>query len=190
MTVRRSIALALLTLCGSATALAESTAALDAGTPTAEVEVVDAGLPVVVNQTPTLDLPTTTPPEFADGPGMGTLLFQTAVGLGLVVSLIYLTLNVGLRKLLGIRPVGSTQSRVAVLERVVLDQKRVLFVIRAGKEVLLVGGAEQNLSLLSKLDAADFVEPPETERAASGIQMSPFLKKLLGRKEAPKPPSP
>lgn len=168
---------------GSASVLADDAgASFDGG-----VDVAAA----LAGPVPTLDLQTGVPPDYqGDGPGMGTLLLQTAVGLGLVVSLIYLTLNVGLRKLLGIRPVGAGRSKVSVLERVALDQKRVLFVVRAGKEVLLVGGAEENLTLISKLDAADF--PPEEVAASGGpgLQMSPFLKKLLGRKEAPKANTP
>ena len=61
--------------------------------------------------------------------------------LGIVVALAYLTLNVGLRKLLGIRTTGGARGLVEVLERVPLDQKRVLFVVRAGDELLAASAA-------------------------------------------------
>lgn len=116
--------------------------------------------------------------------------------LAMVVALAYLTLNIGLRKLLGIKaPVGT--SVVTVLERVALDQKRSLFVVEAAGEVLLLGGAENALSLLTKLDRRE-VERLKTVPPASSVQLSPFLKKLLGKpektdenklEEAPPPPA-
>ena len=98
------------------------------------------------------EIPVTPSPVSKDDElNLGWTLIRTAVALGFVVLLVYLTLNVGLRRLLGIRPLVGT-SMVTVLERVPLDQKRVLYVVRAAGEVLLLGASDSSVSLISKLD--------------------------------------
>jgi flagellar protein FliO/FliZ len=128
--------------------------------------------------------PTTEEPE-----SLGWMLLRTLLLLGAVLAFIYLTLNVGLRRLMGLQ--GATmgrQSVVTVLERVPLDQRRTLFVLKAAEEYLLVGGGEGGLQLLSKLDA-QAVERIRAEGARPGpIPISPFLKKLLSRRPGPTPP--
>ncbi len=130
------------------------------------------------------EIPRSEPPELAaEDFSLGWTLVRTLVVLAMVVALAYLTLNVGLRRLLGIRaPVGT--SVVTVLERVSLDQKRSLFVVEAGGEVLLIGGGDAALSLITKLDRAQ-VDKLRAPPATSAVQLSPFLRKLLGRKEPP-----
>ncbi|HEX8818430.1 MAG TPA: flagellar biosynthetic protein FliO [Archangium sp.] len=113
------------------------------------------------------------------------MLLRTLLVFGAVLASIYLTLNVGLRKLMGLQgvPVGRP-SVVSVVERVPLDQRRSLFVLKAADEYLLVGGAENGLQLLSKLDTAA-VERIRSERPqTSVIHLSPFLQKLLARRNA------
>lgn len=134
------------------------------------------------------EIPPSVPPDLAaQDLDLGWTLVRTMMVLGLVVALAWLTLNVGLRKLLGIKPSLGT-SVVTVLERVPLDQKRSLFVVEAAGEVLLVGGGDSGLSLISKLDRAEIDKLRAAQATASPIQLSPFLQKLLGRKEAPPPP--
>ena len=119
---------------------------------------------------------------------LGWTLFRTALVLGIVVALAYLTLNVGLRRLMGIKSIPGASGVVSVLERIPLDQKRVLFVVKAANEVLLIGGSDLSLSLITKLDPAEVEKlkaPPSPP-----LQLSPFLQKLLGRKEAPPAPPP
>ncbi len=128
---------------------------------------------------PELDLPTSELETKGEDLNLGWTLIRTALVLGIVVSLIYLTLNVGLRKLLGIKP-ASSQGLVTVLERVPLDQRRSLFVVRAGSEVLLLGGSDASLSLITKLDSAE-VDKAQTARAPQ-LTLSPMLQKLLGTK--------
>ncbi len=116
---------------------------------------------------------------------LGWMLMRTLLLFGLVVLSIYLTLNVGLRRLMGLQgvPMGRP-SVVSVVERVALDQRRTLFVLKAADEYLLVGGGESGLQLLSKLDTAS-VERIRTERPpAPVVPLSPFLQKLLARREA------
>jgi flagellar protein FliO/FliZ len=121
--------------------------------------------------------------------GMGWTLLRTLLLLVAVVASIYLTLNVGLRRLMGLQgvPVGRP-SVVAVLERLPLDQRRTLFVLKAADEYLLVGGGEGGLQLLSKLDTAA-VERIRAERPpAPAVPLSPFLQKLLSRRTGSPPP--
>jgi flagellar biogenesis protein FliO len=134
------------------------------------------------------EIPKSEPPEFAqDGElNLGWTLVRTMVVLGMVVALVYLTLNVGLRKLLGIRPTAGT-SVVTVLERVPLDQRRSLFVVEAAGEVLLIGGSDNSLVLLSRLDRAEVDRIRAARASGQPVQLSPFLQKLLGRKDAPPP---
>ncbi len=132
--------------------------------------------------TPAMDAPEE--PE-----GMGWMLVRTVLLLGAVVASIYLTLNVGLRRLMGLQGVQPGRvSVVTVLERVPLDQRRALFVLKAADEYLLVGGGEGGLQLLSKLDTqaverirAEAPRPPT-------IPLSPFLQKLLSRRTGTTPP--
>ncbi len=133
------------------------------------------------------------PPLASDPPpdeslGLGWLLLRTLVVLGIVVASIYLTLNYGLRRLMGIKGMPSGRATVVqVIERIPLDQKRALFVVKAAGEYLLVGGGEGSLSLVTKLDPAEVdriqAQPP------AAITLSPFLQKLLARKGGPPPPS-
>jgi flagellar protein FliO/FliZ len=80
----------------------------------------------------------------------GYLLFKTVVVLGIVVAFIYLTLNVGARKLLKLNAPGN--ALVKVIDRVPLDPKKSLYVLHVAGEFMLVGAAEQGLNLLCKLD--------------------------------------
>ncbi|WP_375766657.1 flagellar biosynthetic protein FliO [Archangium gephyra] len=126
------------------------------------------------------------PPGMEEEPeSLGWMLTRTLLLFGAVVASIYLTLNVGLRKLMGLQGVPTGRpSVVSVLERVPLDQRRTLFVLKAADEYLLVGGGEGGLQLLSKLDTAA-VERIRSERPpANVISLSPFLQKLLARRDA------
>jgi flagellar protein FliO/FliZ len=116
----------------------------------------------------------------------GTLL-QTLLVLGIVIGLVYVTLNFGLRRMMGLRalPAGAA-TLVKVVERIPLDPKRSLFVVQAAGEYLLVGGGDDGLSLIGKLDTAE-VERVLSQRAATPGQISPFLQKLLSRKDGTSP---
>jgi flagellar protein FliO/FliZ len=161
-------------------------------TPAARTGAPDAVGPVTLELPPVEpEVPRSEPPDLAAAElDLGWSLVRTLVVLGLVVAIAYLTLNVGLRKLLGLAPMGARKGLVSVIERVALDQKRALYVIKAGDELLLLGSADQTLSLITRLDAKHLeglasASPPNP----TAPLMSPFLQKLLGRKDAPPPPS-
>jgi flagellar protein FliO/FliZ len=129
------------------------------------------------------EIPRVEPPDLGqEGASLAGALIRLLVVLGLVVGLAYLTLNVGLRRFLGIGPHGQ-KGFVQVVERVPLDQKRVLYVVRAGDEVLLIGASDVSVSLVSKLDPRVLDQLPETGATA----MSPFLQKLLRKNDASPP---
>jgi flagellar biogenesis protein FliO len=163
-----------------AAAVVDAGLAFDAGFGEAVASGAEAALPKV-------ELPSPDPELAGADLDLGWTLVRTMVVLGLVVALMYLTLNIGLRKLLGIRPTSAARI-VTVLERVVLDQKRALFVVEAAGEFFLVGGADSSLTLLSKLDPAE-VQKLKTDAPAGApaVRLSPLLQKLLGRKGAPPP---
>ncbi|WP_254625295.1 flagellar biosynthetic protein FliO [Myxococcus sp. CA051A] len=119
----------------------------------------------------------------AEPESMGWMLIRTLLVLGAVVASIYLTLNVGLRRLMGLQAAApGKQTVVTVVERLTLDPKRALFVVKAADEYLLVGGGEAGLQLLSKLDS-EAVERIRAQRPQTNVvPLSPFLQKLLSRR--------
>jgi flagellar protein FliO/FliZ len=171
--------LAALLLFGSPGAAADAPAAAPAVAP-APAPAARAAAPAVDPLAPNAALP----PELEQD--SGTLLgavVRMVVALGIVMALIYITLNYGLRRFLGMRaPVG--RELLSVLERVPLDSKRSLLVVKAAGEYLLVGAADGGLSLLSKLDA-ETVERLRRERQQPPPATSPLWLKLLSRKAQP-----
>lgn len=134
----------------------------------------------------TKEQPEAPPPEELN---LGWTLIRTMVVLGVVIMAIYLTLNFGLRRLMGISPMPRGQAVVQVLERIPLDQKRAMFVVKAAGEYLLIGGADGSLQLISKLDPAE-VQKSQQQRPPP-LALSPFLQKLLKRRDpVPAPPAP
>ncbi|WP_434388430.1 FliO/MopB family protein [Melittangium boletus] len=122
---------------------------------------------------------------------LGWMLTRTLLMFGAVVGCIYLTLNVGLRKLMGLQgvPMGRP-SVVSVVERVALEPRRTVFVLKAADEYLLVGSSDSGLQLLSKLDTGA-VERIRTERPpATVVPLTPFLQKLLARRDAARQAAP
>ena len=123
----------------------------------------------------------------ADAPeSTGYLLFKTLVVLGVVVAFIYLTLNVGARKLLKLGPARS--ALVKVVDRVALDPKKSLYVLEVGGEYLLVGSSEHALNFISKLEPEQ-VQKVLAERVASRGASPTFLDRLgaLAKSQPRKP---
>lgn len=183
-------------------AAAPSAAAAPAPATPAEPSPAQAAAPAPVS--PTAAAPASPgselPDPFAPAPqvpaeeqeSLGWTLVRTLFLLGAVLAFIYLTLNVGLRRLMGLQGVAvGHKSVVTVLERVPLDQRRTLFVLKAADEYLLVGGGEGGLQLLSKLDTQAVERIRAEGPRPSAIAMSPFLQKLLSRRSGSStPPQP
>ena len=119
---------------------------------------------------------------------LGWTLLRTFVVLAIVILSIYVTLNFGLRRLMGISATPRGQTVVQVLERVPLDQKRAMFVVKAAGDYLLIGGGDGALQLIAKLDPAE-VEKAQQQRPPP-LALSPFLQKLLKRRDVAAPAEP
>ncbi len=135
--------------------------------------------------------PSTGPTDSAESTdlGLGWVLFRTLVVLGIVLATVYLVLNFGLRRLMGLpSPARSKHALLTVIERMPLDPKRSLFVVKAAGEYLLLGAGEGSVTVLSKLDPAE-VERVQSQPVAPAFAVSPFLQKLLTRRGGPPPPS-
>jgi len=129
------------------------------------------------------DLNQARPPAHEEHEVGAGIYLQSFVALGVVILLVYLTLNFGLRRLMGVRGVTGAPV-VTVVQRIPLDQKKAMFVLQAAGEYLLVGGADGALSLICKLDREQ-VERIQQERAVPQMALTPFLQKLLSRKGGP-----
>lgn len=171
---------------------APAPAAPAAGPATEASPAAPAAAPTTV--LPGSDLPDTfvseaLPPEEPES--LGWSLVRTVLLLLAVLASIYLTLNVGLRRLMGLQGVSVGRKQlVTVVERVPLDQRRALFVLKAADEYLLVGSGEGGLQLLSKLDtqAVERIQAERSQPAANVVHLSPFLQKLLSRRTGSTPP--
>ena len=133
------------------------------------------------------------PDASAEGLGLGGALLRMILVLGVVIALIYLTLNFGLRRLMGVQGFAAGRARiVSVVERIPLDQRRSMFVVKAAGEYLLVGAGEAQLSLIARLDTetVERIEKELREAQTRSPQLSPFLQKLLTRRNDAKPPPP
>ena len=58
-----------------------------------------------------------------------------------------------LPRILQIEPPSAPRRLLKVVDRMAIDQKRSIMVIKLGNEYFLIGAAEQSISMMSKLDA-------------------------------------
>jgi flagellar biogenesis protein FliO len=109
----------------------------------------------------------------------------------LVIALAYLTLNVGLRRLMRLHRTGGPAGElVTVLARIPVEPKRSLLVVKAAGEYLLLGSAESGLGLISKLDAQEVERMLKEQGAGPVVPAGAFLQKLIARSRGgPPPPS-
>jgi flagellar biogenesis protein FliO len=111
-----------------------------------------------------------------------TQLIKMVLMLGAVCVLAYLLLGKLLPRAMSLTTTGrramlAAPSRgvVEVVDRLALDQRRALLVVRVGQELFLVGLADQGISLLSRLDPESVGALPDpSEEAAS------FLSRFQG----------
>lgn len=107
--------------------------------------------------------------------GYGLALLQTLLALAAVCILAWVVLRWSAR-----RGLGVSGRRVKVLERVPLDARRALYLVRIGDRVLLIGGGDgASPNVLAELDPDELPELPE-EPASFGA----LLEKLRGKQAA------
>jgi flagellar protein FliO/FliZ len=101
-------------------------------------------------------------------PSFASQLIQMVFMLGAVVAFAYLVLGKLLPRFFGMSEAGrramlAAPSRgvVEVVDRLPLDPRRSLLVVRVGGDYFLVGLAGENMSLLSRLDDSELNLPAE-----------------------------
>jgi flagellar protein FliO/FliZ len=103
--------------------------------------------------------------------GYGVALLQTLLALAAVCILAWVVLRWSAR-----RGFGMHKGRVRVIERVPLEGRRSLYLVRIGDRVLLIGAGEGGApSLIAELDPSELPPAPEP-----GPGLSEILAKLRG----------
>jgi len=113
----------------------------------------------------------------ADLPGgYGVALLQTLLALVAVCILAWVVLKWASRRGLGL---GAGGGRVRVLERIALDPRRSLYLVKVGDRVLLIGAGDGGApAMLAEVDAASLPPEPEGGRVA----FADVLDRLRGKK--------
>ncbi len=114
-------------------------------------------------------------------------LLQTVLMLVAICALAYLLLGKLLPKFLGMTAVGRramiaapAQGLLHVVDRLPLDPRRMLMVVRVGEEHFLVGVADQSMTLLARLDDSSFAEALEAGDRGAKL-LGPFARLLERR---------
>ncbi len=94
-----------------------------------------------------------------DGSSYIAAIAQTIVSLVAVCAAAWWVLRWGARRGLG----GSGRGTMTVLDRVALDARHTVTVVRIGKRVLVLGTSEQSVTLLTEL-REDELAPPESAK--------------------------
>lgn len=110
--------------------------------------------------------------------GYGVALLQTLLSLLAVCVTAWVVL-----RWVSQRTLGSANSRgLEVIDRTMLDARRAVFLVRAGKRVFLLGGGDQSVTMLAEIDPSEL--PARTETSSP----SKAFAELLTRAKAPTPP--
>ena len=126
-------------------------------------------------------------PDWAE-PGSGESLVGALVRmllvLALVIAIIYLTLNFGLRRLV---QSPRRHSVVTVHERVPLEPKKTVYVVEAAGEYLLLGVGEHEVSLLAQLDKERAQQALARKQQSAKASSRPFWQRLTVKPPPRKP---
>lgn len=113
--------------------------------------------------------------------GYGLVLLQTLFALAGVCVLAWVVLRWGARRGIG---VGAFGGRVRVLERIALEPRRALYLVKVGERVLLLGAGEGGSpTLITELDPATL--PLEEARKPAGEAFRDVLTRLRGKAKPP-----
>ena len=114
--------------------------------------------------------------------GYGTSLLQSLLALAAVCVLAWVVLRMFSRRGFGIGPTGG---RVRVVERIPLDARRMLYVVKVGERLLLLGsGDAASPTLITEIDPASL--PAVPERKPLGESFRDVLARVRGRSAEPK----
>lgn len=107
------------------------------------------------------------PTQASDGPTLMSAFLKMVFALGGIVFLAYVLLGKVLPKVMKIEPPAAQRRIMTVVDRMPIDQRRSIMILRIGASHYLVGASEQTISLLSKLD------DDEIERALAASEPRP-----------------
>ena len=91
-----------------------------------------------------------------------SMIFRMLWVLAVVLILAYLSIRFLLPRLTAIRHMKN--SRLTLIERLPIDQKKVLYLVRADNQEFLLGGSDNHLTLLQELSTESKITTPETEK--------------------------
>lgn len=111
------------------------------------------------------------PLPVTDATSLAVGILDGVLVLAAICILAYILLRYGLGRLRGRHAAGQL---IRVVDRVELEPRRALYVVRVGKQAFLIGAAEGGMRRLAELDAEDL---PEGEPAPS------VFEKLLRKKD-------
>ncbi|MEQ8273146.1 MAG: flagellar biosynthetic protein FliO [Deltaproteobacteria bacterium] len=118
----------------------------------------------------------------ADATEMFGALVQMVLVLAVVCALAYLLLGKVLPKLMRVQTPTAPHRMLEVVDRLPLDPRRSIMVIKLGERFFLVGATEQGINLLSRLETEE-VEDALASAAArrDSTSLSRFAGNLLSR---------
>ena len=177
LTFTRGVALAgALTLTHAATALGAASRAVT--TETTTIQSTQALAQASGENTP-LNLAHTTATHAASSAGGGASIVRTIVGLFIVIAVIYgIAWIMKQAKKSKVRPTGHGLSQVANLP---LGSGRSVAVVRAGREILVVGVAENGVTPIRSYSEAEAIALGIEVPSEESQNAAPAVEKPLGR---------
>ena len=130
----------------------------------------------------------------SDGLQLAGKLFQVIVWTLITCLLAYMILGKMLPKLLQMTPAGQVgltatapKGLITLLDRLPLDAKRSLFIVKVEDEFFLVGVTEQSMQMLAKLDLSEASALHSAEGSQPFAGLSRFASLLSNKSEKETP---
>lgn len=119
------------------------------------------------------------PPEVPPMPSYGSLLLETILALILVCALAYVVLKYGLKWLIPKEKSGL--GAMKVVDRLPLDGRRTLYMVKIGKKVFLLAATDTSIRSVGEMDASNVEGLAEWEEALSQKSSKGAFKEVLAR---------
>ena len=95
------------------------------------------------------------------GSSFGWMLLQTLLALAFICAIAWLLLRLMGRYTNGL---GSSRSMIEIVDRLALDQRKSVYIVKVTGRWLLVGSSETGLQLLTELDAEEAAQAADAVR--------------------------
>jgi flagellar biogenesis protein FliO len=89
---------------------------------------------------------------------LGWLFVKTLIAMVIVIALAFICIRYLLPRLQMAKQRGK--SRIQIIERIGLEPRKALYIIKVGNKAAVVGSSDHNLSKLIDLDADDLLTEP------------------------------